>query len=134
MCNLKLLTHNSWRQKATQVVGISLFLSESKPFVMVRIPQQRVTTVLHWKSSDAVKFKFLKFRKFSIILLWSPSLIPYYRCTFLFIVSIHSKNYNGRLTTIIFTIAIKKKKVTKESIFWRNVWKHRTRPKSVNSN
>lgn len=47
VCNLKLLTHNNRRQKAAQVVGIPFFFSESKPFVMVWISQQRGSTAVH---------------------------------------------------------------------------------------
>ena len=41
---LKLLTENNRRQKATQVVGISLFLSEGKPFVVTWVPHQGIST------------------------------------------------------------------------------------------
>lgn len=41
---LKLLTENSRGQKATQVVGISLFLSEGQPFVVTWVPHQGIPT------------------------------------------------------------------------------------------
>ena len=40
---LKILIQDCWGQKSTQVMGISLLLSEGKPFVVVWIPQQGIT-------------------------------------------------------------------------------------------
>lgn len=47
---LKLLGANGGREEATQIVCISLFLSESKPFVVLWIPQQRAPTA-HTKTT-----------------------------------------------------------------------------------
>lgn len=44
MMDLKLLGHNCWRQKATQIVSIPLVLGESETFVIARISQQRIPT------------------------------------------------------------------------------------------
>lgn len=46
-CNLKFLSQDGWRQKAAQVMSVSLFLSEGKSFVVVWITQQSISTVTH---------------------------------------------------------------------------------------
>jgi hypothetical protein len=47
LLNLKFLGYNSWWQKATEVVRLTLPLCERKSFVVTGIPKQIVTAATH---------------------------------------------------------------------------------------
>lgn len=57
LLNLKLLGYNSWWQKATEVVRLTLPLGECKSLVVTGIPQQIVTAATHQprKKNSCVK-------------------------------------------------------------------------------
>ena len=54
---LKILIQNCWGQKSTQVMGISLLLTEGESFVVVWIPQQGITTETQIKTFDYESFE-----------------------------------------------------------------------------
>ena len=66
MINLSFLRKNRWGNKATQVVGVPLFIIEGESFVEVRISQQSIPTTSQSTVSHSFNHKY-KQEKWKII-------------------------------------------------------------------